>query len=220
MQTVSVSEAKDKLSSLVESVESTHDAVVITRHGKPAAVLISPEDLDSLQDTLAWLSNPNHAAEIAEAEDDIAHGRMLSREEVRAQLAKRLPSSLTGSKCLGPPPGGSAPAMWGSPTAFSCVSTRTPDSCWSCDSPTVPTCSARASAGRIRPRPSPTRREEAPGGDGIRTRMSRRRPQAARWARCSVRFSQPPPRAATAVCPSSLSDVGHVSAWPSSASQI
>lgn len=68
MQTVSVSEAKDKLSSLVESVESTHDAVVITRHGKPAAVLISPEDLDSLQDTLAWLSNPNHAAEIAEAE--------------------------------------------------------------------------------------------------------------------------------------------------------
>lgn len=89
MQTMSVSEAKDKLSTLVESVESTHDAVVITRHGKPAAVLISPEDLDSLQETLAWLSDPNHAAEMAEAEDDIASGRMLSLEEVRAQLAKR-----------------------------------------------------------------------------------------------------------------------------------
>lgn len=86
---MSVSEAKDKLSTLIESVESTHDAVVITRHGKPAAILMSPEDFDSLQETLAWLSDPNHAAEIAEAERDIAEGRMLSLEEVRAQLAKR-----------------------------------------------------------------------------------------------------------------------------------
>ncbi|HEY2557602.1 MAG TPA: type II toxin-antitoxin system Phd/YefM family antitoxin [Diaminobutyricibacter sp.] len=86
---MSVSEAKDKLSTLVEGVESTHDAVVITRHGKPAAVLISPEDLDSLQETLAWLSDPQHAAEMAEAQDDVASGRMLSLDEVRAQLAKR-----------------------------------------------------------------------------------------------------------------------------------
>lgn len=89
MQTISVSEAKDKLSTLVESVEATHDSIVITRHGKPAAVLISPDDLDSLQETLAWLSDPDHASEMAEADDDIVNGRMLSLEEVRAQLAKR-----------------------------------------------------------------------------------------------------------------------------------
>lgn len=86
---MSISEAKDKLSVLVESVESTHDAVVITRHGKPAAILISPDDLDSLQETLAWLSDPNHAAEMREAEEDLAAGRMLSLEEVRTQLANR-----------------------------------------------------------------------------------------------------------------------------------
>jgi antitoxin YefM len=89
MKSMAVSEAKDNLSALVESVESTHDAVVITRHGKPAAVLISPDDLDALQETLAWRSDPNHAAEMAEAEDDVAKGHMLSLEEVRAQLAKR-----------------------------------------------------------------------------------------------------------------------------------
>ncbi|MEQ1736623.1 MAG: type II toxin-antitoxin system Phd/YefM family antitoxin [Rhodoglobus sp.] len=89
MKTMSVSEAKDKLSTLVESVESTHSAVVITRHGKPAAVLISPDDLDALQETLAWLSDPNHGAEMAEAEEDVSEGRMLSLEEVRAQLAQR-----------------------------------------------------------------------------------------------------------------------------------
>ncbi len=86
---MSVTEAKDRLSALVDSVESTHDAIVITRHGKPAAVLISPDDLDSLQETLAWLSDPEHAAEMAEAETDVAEGRMRSLEEVRAQLAAR-----------------------------------------------------------------------------------------------------------------------------------
>lgn len=88
MQTMSVSEAKDKLSTLVESVESTHDAVVITRHGKPAAVLISLEDLDSLQETLAWLSDPKHLTEMAEAEAEVSEGRMLSLDEVRAQLKR------------------------------------------------------------------------------------------------------------------------------------
>jgi antitoxin YefM len=88
MQTMSVSEAKDKLSTLVESVESTHDAVIITRHGKPAAVLISLEDLDSLQETLAWLSDPQHATEMAEAEADVKESRMLSLDEVRAQLKR------------------------------------------------------------------------------------------------------------------------------------
>lgn len=84
-----LSEAKDKLSSLVDGVQATHEAVVITRHGRPAAVLISPDDLDSLQETLAWLSDPDHASEVAEAEGDASSGRMLSLDEVREQLRRR-----------------------------------------------------------------------------------------------------------------------------------
>ncbi|MDJ0376435.1 type II toxin-antitoxin system Phd/YefM family antitoxin [Cryobacterium sp. PH31-L1] len=86
---MSVSEAKDKLSALVESVEATHDAVVITRHGKPAAVMISPDDLESLTETLRWLTDPLHHAEVDEAKADLAAGRTLSLAEVRAQLARR-----------------------------------------------------------------------------------------------------------------------------------
>lgn len=89
MRTMSVSEAKDKLSTLVESVEATHEAVVITRHGKPAAILLSPADLESLTETLSWLADPQHRAEVDEAETDIAEGRTLSLDEVRAQLASR-----------------------------------------------------------------------------------------------------------------------------------
>lgn len=86
---MSVSEAKDKLSTLVESVEATHEAVVITRHGKPAAVLLSPTDLESLNETLALLADPHHRREVSEADADIAAGRTLSLDEVRAQLARR-----------------------------------------------------------------------------------------------------------------------------------
>jgi prevent-host-death family protein len=89
MKTISVSEAKDKLSQLVESIDTTHDAVMITRHGRPAVVMLSIDDLESLQETLALLHDPQHAAEVEEADDDIAQGRTLSLVEVRDQLARR-----------------------------------------------------------------------------------------------------------------------------------
>lgn len=89
MQTISVSEAKDKLSQLVDSIDTTHDAVTITRHGRPAVVMISVADLDALQETLALLSDANHADEVAEADADIAAGRTLSLAEVREQLSRR-----------------------------------------------------------------------------------------------------------------------------------
>ncbi len=53
MKTLSLSEAKMKLSSLVEAVRSTDEEVVITKNGSPAAILISPDEFDSWKETLA-----------------------------------------------------------------------------------------------------------------------------------------------------------------------
>ncbi|WP_205814448.1 MULTISPECIES: type II toxin-antitoxin system Phd/YefM family antitoxin [unclassified Microbacterium] len=89
MQTVSISEAKDRFSQLVESVDTTHEAVTITRHGRPAVVMLSVDDLQALQATLALLQDPQHAEEVAEADADIAAGRTLSLAEVREQLGRR-----------------------------------------------------------------------------------------------------------------------------------
>ncbi|CCW11301.1 type II toxin-antitoxin system Phd/YefM family antitoxin [Rhodococcus aetherivorans] len=58
MHEVPLGEAEDKLSALVDSDEATHDIITITRHGKPAAVLMSVDDLESLQETIYWLSRP------------------------------------------------------------------------------------------------------------------------------------------------------------------
>jgi antitoxin YefM len=57
MKTLSLSEAKMKLSSLVDAVQSTDEEVVITRNGSPAAVIVSPEEFESLKETVAVRSD-------------------------------------------------------------------------------------------------------------------------------------------------------------------
>ncbi len=53
MKILSLSEAKMKLSSLVETVSATDEAVVITKNGSPAAVLVSPDEFESWKETIA-----------------------------------------------------------------------------------------------------------------------------------------------------------------------
>ncbi|HSB05707.1 MAG TPA: type II toxin-antitoxin system Phd/YefM family antitoxin [Thermodesulfobacteriota bacterium] len=64
MKTLSLSEAKMKLSGLIESVHASDEEIVITRNGSPAAVLISPDEFESLKETLAVRSDPALMAEI------------------------------------------------------------------------------------------------------------------------------------------------------------
>ncbi len=52
MKTLSLSEAKMKLSHLVETVGTTDETVVITKNGSPAAVLVSPDEFESWKETI------------------------------------------------------------------------------------------------------------------------------------------------------------------------
>jgi prevent-host-death family protein len=54
MKTTSLAEVRTQLSRFVDDVVKTHERVTITRNGKPAAVLISAEDLEALEETLFW----------------------------------------------------------------------------------------------------------------------------------------------------------------------
>ena len=56
MKTTSLADVRAQLSKYVEDVVATHERVTITRNGKPAAVLISAEDLEALEETLFWAS--------------------------------------------------------------------------------------------------------------------------------------------------------------------
>ena len=64
MKTLSLSEAKMKLSSLVDSVHRTDEEVVITKNGSPAAVLISPDEFEGWNETIAIRSDAAFMEEI------------------------------------------------------------------------------------------------------------------------------------------------------------
>jgi antitoxin YefM len=83
MKQVPLSEAKDKLSALVDEADSTHEIIQITRHGRVAAVIMSADDLESLNETLHALRTPGLADELAQADADYAAGNTVSSNEIR-----------------------------------------------------------------------------------------------------------------------------------------
>ena len=67
MSSESLRTVRDRFSEFIERVSAHHERVVITRNGSPAAVLMSPEDLESLEETLAVLEDTEAVEELAEA---------------------------------------------------------------------------------------------------------------------------------------------------------
>lgn len=75
---------RDRLSEFVDRVQRQHERVVITRNGKPAAVLISPEDLDALEETLDILGDAEVVQGLREADLAVSSGDFVrGADEVR-----------------------------------------------------------------------------------------------------------------------------------------
>ena len=64
MKTMPLSEVKTKLSGLVNKVGATDEEIVITKNGRPAAILISPDEFESLKETIAVRSDLSLMKEI------------------------------------------------------------------------------------------------------------------------------------------------------------
>lgn len=87
---MSLADVKNRLSEVVERLEREHGRVVITKHGRPAAVVISVDDLEGLEETLDILSDPKLMRRIrkAQAEVDAGEAEALTKDEALA-LIKR-----------------------------------------------------------------------------------------------------------------------------------
>ncbi|MDQ1295538.1 MAG: antitoxin YefM [Actinomycetota bacterium] len=94
METMSLAEAKARLSELIATVSGTWERVVITKNGRPAAVLMAVEDLEALVETLEVLSDPDAMAALRAAERPDAE--WTTGEEMAAIMAQR---SAKGAAC-------------------------------------------------------------------------------------------------------------------------
>ena len=87
--TMPLAEVKAKFSEMIDRVEAQHDRITVTRNGRPAAVLMSTDDLASLEDTLDLLSNPNAITELKRAREEVAAGNSVTAAELRAKYLNR-----------------------------------------------------------------------------------------------------------------------------------
>ena len=88
---LSLADAKNHLSEGVDRLEREHGRIVITKHGRPTIVMLSLEDLESLEETLEILSNPHLVAEIQEAQAEVAAERTkrLTKDEAQSLINRQ-----------------------------------------------------------------------------------------------------------------------------------
>ncbi|MDQ3735298.1 MAG: type II toxin-antitoxin system Phd/YefM family antitoxin [Actinomycetota bacterium] len=89
MITLPLSEVKARLSEIADEVDRTHERVHVTRNGREYVVLLSAEDLESLEATIELLSDESAMARLREAEVDVAAGNLTSAEEMAALMKAR-----------------------------------------------------------------------------------------------------------------------------------
>jgi antitoxin YefM len=90
-EAIPFTEVKAHLSELVDRVSRENDRVVVTRNGRPVAVLISPDELAGLEETLDLLSDDEARASLrrAEAEDEAGQAETLTYDQARERFAPR-----------------------------------------------------------------------------------------------------------------------------------
>lgn len=88
-ETRSLADAKSHLSELVAQVGAHHDRVTVTVHGRPTAVLVAVEDLESLEETIAVLADNELLEALAVAEAELTAGLGESEEMLRAAMSTR-----------------------------------------------------------------------------------------------------------------------------------
>lgn len=89
MTVLPFTDARNRLSELIDEVQRTHERVEITRHGRAVAVLVSPDDLAALEETLEVLTSPDVMRQLADSREAVDAGDVLDAEDLAALMAKR-----------------------------------------------------------------------------------------------------------------------------------
>lgn len=79
---------RQDLSGIIDEVASTHERVVVTRHGEAAAVLVSVDDLEALEETLEIFAD---SALVTSIQRSLKSKKRYSIDEVRSRLSRQSP---------------------------------------------------------------------------------------------------------------------------------
>ena len=85
-KTVPFTEARARLTELLDEVNERHEHIVITRNGRPAGVMLSSDEYEALEETLEVLEDDEALEALRESEADVRADRVYSLDEVRREL--------------------------------------------------------------------------------------------------------------------------------------
>lgn len=89
MTTVPLSDAKARLSEIADEVHRTHDRVSVTRNGRDYVVIMSADDLESLEATIELLSDPAAQARLAQSQAAVERGEFTTLDEMKDLMHER-----------------------------------------------------------------------------------------------------------------------------------
>ena len=85
-KSVSLKKLRPKLPKIMEEIDSKMDRFIVTKRGKPIALIMSIDDYESLLETLDVLSDKKLMKRIKQAEKDIKRGNVKTLEQVEKDL--------------------------------------------------------------------------------------------------------------------------------------
>lgn len=88
-ESLPLAEVKARLSELVGRVGGQHDRVTVTVHGRPAAMLVAIDDLESMEETIAILSDAAALRSLADSDAELARGEGENEASLAATMRAR-----------------------------------------------------------------------------------------------------------------------------------
>lgn len=88
-----LAEVKSHLSEVVARAQAQHERITVTVHGRPSAVILSVDDLESLEEAIAILSDAQTLRQLAESDAELARGEGESASSLRAAMGRRSASA-------------------------------------------------------------------------------------------------------------------------------
>jgi prevent-host-death family protein len=93
--TLPLAEAKAHLSTLVAQVSDRHERIYLTVHGKPSAVLLATEDLESLEEIIEILTDGDAMRRLHASDAELTRGETETQRDLDAAMQRRRANQLT-----------------------------------------------------------------------------------------------------------------------------
>lgn len=85
-KTLSITKAREDLTTLVDRAHRLLDEFIITVNGSPAAVIMSAAEYESWKETNEIMSDPSLMRSIRKGEKDIKEGKVFDWEDIKKEL--------------------------------------------------------------------------------------------------------------------------------------